>query len=489
MKNKRIEKSYTPRFLGFLLLLLLQSTAHGQGLAGDYVIGSAPADFTDLETAILELGKQGMTAPVKFLLKAEEFETHVNIDSIPRLGQTDDLLTITSADEGTQSTLFYEATGSADNWVIQLEGVTHVKIQDLTLEARGNNDFAKIVDIKDDSTFIEISDNVFNNYFPSISAGVDEASSLVADSVSNVSDINIIGNQFLSGGGAIHFEGMLNNQIESLNIANNHFDEQMGTGGFYALKLLSINDLTVIGNVVTNHQDNAKGVDLFRAYGALFDGNQINMLGGGNGSVALRVFFNNVIGGGDTVVSNNFIQAAKTGVWISSGNSRVKLLHNSIVVSGFASNQTNHAVLIGANDNEDIEVINNIIQSKNALSISKVMEISDSTAILESNHNVFKGEVAMDFEFTVNGNDYPAFADYQASTFFDAQSIDKAIDFVNQPQGDLHLTLMQYSDADLKTVTLPEVGIDIDGEPRSPVTPLIGADDVYSDLIFVSGFE
>jgi hypothetical protein len=115
------------------------------------------------------------------------------------------------------------------------------------------------------------------------------------------------------------------------------------------------------------------------------------------------------------------------------------------------------------------------------------MIFEDSAVINVSDNNIFFGNHSP--EFSINGLDYDTFSDYQTATAFDLNSQDKDIDFVDMANGDFHLTPTQYEDTDLITAVINGVIYDVDGDLRNQVTPLIGADELDTDLIFSHSFE
>jgi hypothetical protein len=82
---------------------------------------------------------------------------------------------------------------------------------------------------------------------------------------------------------------------------------------------------------------------------------------------------------------------------------------------------------------------------------------------------------------------YTNLAAFQAGSGKDANSKSKPVTFANEALGDLHLAGASQNDFELTGVMLPEVPVDIDGDPR--VVPYMGADEACYILPGTVTFE
>ncbi|MGJ8662552.1 MAG: hypothetical protein ACSHWU_02830 [Marinicella sp.] len=483
-------------WLIYVLMLLLLTTQvaganqiqGGTPLAGDYEVGDVSADFQTLEEAIDAINSVGISAPVNLLIRPGVYESHITLTDFQRTGQADDWLTITSKDLMNPATLQHDASAADNNWVIKLDAVNHVNINHLVLEAIGFADLSAVIALENEVSQLEIHDNQLISYPVDVTPPESNGSIITTLSGSAMDDISIDNNQFESGNGGVVIEGQFSHYMSNIKITNNIFNEQVSTNGYHVMKMYFSDDFVISGNLINNHQLNAKGIYLFKINGGEVSANQLNMLGEGTGGEAMSVSNINDTPSDVLVIKNNFMTASKNALKISSINTNnIKIYHNSLLATGSVNLGTNSAALEILINNNNIEIKNNILTNASVQAGAYVLRIADLATIASSNNNIFDGQGP--FEFSANGVDYISLSDYQLGTALDAASIDKTIDFVDENNGDMHLEFAQYADPDLLSTALSGVLYDVDGDVRLPTTPLIGADELDADLIFIHGFE
>jgi hypothetical protein len=186
-----------------------------------------------------------------------------------------------------------------------------------------------------------------------------------------------------------------------------------------------------------------------------------------------------VVQGGSTpasfVVANNMINTLAFPVWaneppvgmsISSGNAQI--LFNTIVVHGSSLDGLR---LIA----ENCKVLNNIIIIKPSSGFSSCYNQGNlQSANLQSDYNVLLSSASNPLVIR-NAVFYYNIGSYQAATGLDTNSISKDLDFISS--FDLHLSDCQSQDPELKGIPVQGITVDFDGEIRSEVSPMIGADE------------
>jgi hypothetical protein len=186
-----------------------------------------------------------------------------------------------------------------------------------------------------------------------------------------------------------------------------------------------------------------------------------------------------VVQGGSTsdslVVANNMISTLAFPVWaneapvgmsISSGNAQI--LFNTIVVHGSSLDGLR---LIA----ENCKVLNNIIIIKPSSGFSACYDQGNlQSANLQSDYNVLLSSASNPLVIR-NAVFYFNIGTYQTATGFDINSISKDLDFISST--DLHLSDCQSQDPELKGIPVQGITLDFDGEIRSEVSPMIGADE------------
>ncbi len=477
-----------------VILMPWMSTTHannqyieGAALSGIYTVGTVNADFLSLAEALNAINVDGMAAPVEFQIQPGVYQVHVTIGALNRMGQADDLLTVTAEDVTNPPILQRDAQTENDNWLIKFDAASYINIKNLILEATGSLDLNNIVLFDNGNSFVKLNDNEFNSYVINTSTSTNQGFSV--NTVDNVSlnNISIVENIFNSGNGGINIDGDNLQAPTQIKISENVFSDQNSIGSFYSILLQQTEHATVSDNMVLNDISNAKGIRFFSVDGqTLIERNFISMYGGGNGSIAMRVELSGDTVSDRVIIKNNMISAASKGLFISSNSHNVDVFHNTIMLGSMSFTPTNTDALTVSDVTTNIKINNNIVGSHLNSATVNLLHIEDSTNITESNHNVFHGPAG--YRFFVNGSDYSNLAEYQNNTGLDINSVAKDLDFVDADSGDFHLSFSHYGDLDLVAPTLAEVTVDIDGEERSLFTPLKGGDELL-DSIFVDSFE
>jgi len=140
----------------------------------------------------------------------------------------------------------------------------------------------------------------------------------------------------------------------------------------------------------------------------------------------------------------------------------------------FATAATNEASPSGT-----INIKNNIIISdEKSMKIWGIRRVGTGGTFLSDYNNIYL-DTSNDSNFVGywNNADQKSLLNWQLSSSKDANSVSKAVNFVDAANGDLHLTGSSLGDHDL--IGDPSVGIttDIDGQTRNATYPYMGADE------------
>lgn len=459
----------------------------GGGLTGNYTVGGAGANYLNLADALDAVMLEGLAGPVQLQLLPGIHEVHVTLTAFDRWDNPDDWLSIESEDPMSPATLQHDATDASDNWSIRLDGVHHVQLKDLVLEATGSADYASLVAIEEGSHDITIWQNQFIAY--DINPSFDEAdgSSVVNLSPSGIADIVISDNVFDGGNMAIYLSGTSVLPINGVTVTHNRFNEQRAIGSFNVVYFNYVDALNFSHNTINNLRSNAKGLRVNHSDGGTIDANQVNMLGGGNGGIGMRLSSLNGTDSSSTTITNNTIVASNKGLVLDNLSQNVAVLHNTIVADGSIASVLSYGIQINTTDGADIELKNNLISSTMTHDEALIFSYPSALAFSAVDDNVYHG-LSLD-PYMYDGLTYANFNDYQTASGLDPAALEKQVDYVDVAAGDLHLANSQYNDADLLIPAAPGVYFDVDGETRLPSASHKGADDLNAEWIFVNGFE
>ena len=287
-----------------------------------YTVGDAFSDFEDMNSAFDAITTDGISGPVVLNIVSGTHQVHATLGEFNRFDQPDDMLIIQSADEMNPATLQHDATSASDNWILKLDGVSHVQVKNLIFAAIGTADFASLLAIENDSQHISISGNQFFSYDINPQSDEQDGSSLLTISPSELSDIEITNNNFDGGNMAIYLYGLPTIQMQGVNISENRFNDQDAIGSFNVVLLNYVNDFVFNQNIINNATNNGKGLRVNQSDGATIEANQVIMSGGGNGGIGMRLSSLNGDGLTTSHISNNFIVASHKGMVVDNLKSK-----------------------------------------------------------------------------------------------------------------------------------------------------------------------
>ncbi|GAB4168716.1 MAG: hypothetical protein Kow00108_01940 [Calditrichia bacterium] len=152
------------RYLIFLLFIFsfsFHSTVYSQ-LSGTYTIGSG-GDYTTINDAITALESSGVSGPVTFNILNGTYNEQFTINPISGASQTNTITFQSQSTNAADVEIWFEPSGSSDNYVVKINGADHINIKYLTF----TNDFIttsynRIVVLESETEDLEFQGNVFN---------------------------------------------------------------------------------------------------------------------------------------------------------------------------------------------------------------------------------------------------------------------------------------------------------------------------------------
>ncbi|OFX90094.1 MAG: hypothetical protein A2W99_17370 [Bacteroidetes bacterium GWF2_33_16] len=435
-----MKKNYSITHFGKILLFFLSGTfllsqnSYSQ-LTGTYTIGTT-GDYTTISAAVTALTNDGISGPVTFNISAGDYHEQLVIQQISGVSPIDTIVFQSASGDTADVKIYYEPSSSL-NYVIHLDGADYISFKDLSLFAKGADNFGVVVKITGNCNYNKFIGNHFY--------GKTGTSANLGDKVIVAGDLGSVDT-------ATIFE-------------NNKFEH-----GKYGVKYSYGKDIVFKENIfISGESDqltlsNFKSADVFN--------NKINgpVNFSYNGTYGLNFYSNTLIGSvslyslyptGDfkTKIYNNFISGS---IFVSSC-SGVNIYYNSVVASGSYP-------LRLYSGGSNYKILNNIFKSLNAS--YPAMSIGDISYVdtLDYN-NLFTIGALLVEAATIN---YATLSEWQAAVNQSAHSFNDDVTFDDWTNADMHISL---GTPKLFGTSISEITTDFDGDARYMPRPNIGADE------------
>ena len=486
--NMKIKHTF---HLPLLMIMLSTSFSWSQPLSGNYTIdnllptsGTNFQSFNDFATRLATDGVSGdVVADVNPSIVYFE---QVTFHTIPGAGPT---ATVTI--EGHLATI-EAVTTTTDRHVIRLEDVSWMTIRGMSIlyDPTSTGGFYGIQIYNSGSHLSILNNSIYMNSTSTLHGGIVASGSTTSIlDPGNFDNILIAENSITSGGYGISVYGDAASLATQIEIANNYIAD-FADNGIYIRETDGVhitgNLLEKIANIISSA--NAIQIAQNANINAVIENNKFHILQQNNGTQTLRGIY--LFNGSGHRVFNNEISASAlttgnfTGIEIRTSATAPEISFN--VISGEdAAAATGNFVGIS----EELSNTNSVLKN-NLISITKpgtgtraalkLGTTSTVTTALQSNYNDFwvpSGNVAV--KGTTNPTAYPTLTDWQSASSQDANSI-SIEPFFTSP------TFLLPTNPALNNQGTPIawVTMDIDGNPRDPGTPDIGAYEY-----FVSGIH
>ncbi|HOY30416.1 MAG TPA: CARDB domain-containing protein [Bacteroidales bacterium] len=277
-------------------------------LNGPYTIGSG-GDFPTFTSALNSLLNCGVSGPVIFNVLSGTYNEQMNIPEITGVNSTNTVTFQSATGNYSDVILQYSATGTANNYVINLNGTDFFTFKNMTIRALGTS-YGNVITYSNNSTY--------NTFYHNRLSGVNTANanivmsvvyspsgSSVLDSVMTF-DGNIIENG--SYGMYIYGQGSLANQLENKTvIKNNSFINQYST----CLNMYYQNAPEIISNTFTSNSSYATLT--YSIYAAYCD-NQLKILKNKitryNSGYGIYIYYCDGAFGKEALIANNMVSVS-----------------------------------------------------------------------------------------------------------------------------------------------------------------------------------
>ena len=425
-------------------------------MAGVYTIGIG-GDYPTITSAVEALETFGVGGAVTFNILPGVYDEQVTIDSVEGLSSSN--MVVLQGHSGTPGDVIWKYSGQApnSNFVLLLKYISNIIIRNITFVA-AKPTAGRLVGLGMNCSNIKIENN---NFVGVSTSSISDVYAIINSQTAQLDSISILENVINFGSYAVRLLGNTQ-QISSLQIFNNNCFKQSSI----SLLISSATNIEVKNNFLDNRNQLGAGMSIVNC--------QLPITISGNKIINKKwgVSLNNNSGGSGRIhVSNNFIHVGAPqnynytpfGMRISL-TENTDLYYNTIILVGDTT-ETSRTLWVTSPINIPL-VKNNILVNTafgSAIYYSGTVGIESDYNDLYTNGNLL---------VTWNSSNYSTLSSYQTVTGQDLSSLNVNPSFLLYQ--DPHLNDFTLNNAG---TSLAEVTTDIDGEPRHPNTPDIGADE------------
>jgi polyisoprenoid-binding protein YceI len=425
---------------------------------GTYTIGSAMrglATYPSFTAAVGDLHLRGITGAVTFNVLNGTYNEQIELSPVAGSSSTN-TVTFQSESGIASDVILQHASDGTTNYVVRLNGADHIRIKNMTLRSLESPSYyyRNVITLEGAVDDIVIHGNILKGFATYPTFG---DQSLIRSGTSGISiskNLAITDNTMDSASYCVYLYGDYYARSTGTVIKGNTLTNEYGYSGIY----LTYHDAAIIDSNSIAAQSN--GIQLDACDGALrVERNRVVASNGIN------------IGSSGTsenrgLIANNFVTATNTGINLNSSNYQ-NIYHNSVNAGGDAFYSVWGG---GANHN----VVNNVfVSTGGGLAYNNTygnIEASDHNALYSTGMLANWGGTA------------PNLAALQTLSGQDLHSISVNPHFLSTT--DLHTNSPWLDGAG---TPLADVPTDIDGNPRHPSTPDIGASEYTSSITKLAG--
>jgi len=451
-----------------LLIALLIPIVISAQLSGTYTISST-GTYTSFTAAVSALTTSGINGPVVFNVSPGTYNEQITIPAITG-ASTINTITFQSANGDSSSVILnYNPTTSTDNFTIKLNGAQYLIIKELTLKSSGTGFYGMIVEISNDTKNIKF----LNNYFAgSVVGGMNSQLVYTKTNIgsTNFHNLKFENNFFQYGNTAIWLSSNLSTSYaHDLLIKNNIFFNQHRYGIFIG----NFNNPLIEQNRIrkSNIGGNFNAILINgSAAGFRIEKNYINL--SANGIFAgINIWGTNSTPSSNAIIRNNFVMINSSstcyGISIHDGIN-IKIKNNNVLLrdTAFSSSTGVAFRMYGSSGNFTIK--NNIFYNA-AQGLAFYSQVSSNYFTSDYNNLLSNGNYIAKI---YGGASAANIAGWNTLSNGDYNSV--SINPMFFSNTDLHV-----SNPLMDNLGTPDIDVtdDFDGQPRSSLTPDIGADE------------
>ena len=414
--------------------------------------------FSDIVTGLSTCGVSDTTV---FNIAPGVYDTLLHFTSpIPGMGPNAPIILQSATGNASDVTILHDAADVSENYVVYLEGVNHIALKNLTIQALDTS-FSNCVRIGGGATNILIEGNIIQSQVSSMLYW--ERSAIINDFSGADSNIVIRNNQILNGALGIYMRGPTpgneNNNVIEGNIISGYL--------CFGINANHQNNLTINNNTISTNSTSTLnfGVYFNTCNFSTISKNHISQQNGYG--ISLNSCTGSSMSHGNVINNFVFIGDSANAFGISlAGTDYYNIYHNTVhcMSSNISSSRSYYSTSSYYN-----EIKNNVFANSGG---GYAIHCTTNNSISDFNVLYTNGDTLCYYGSTP----CITLSDWNATAMKDSNSVNANPGFVSPT--DLHVT--GYASNNSGTPLL--VTDDIDGELRDLVTPDIGADE-FTPLI------
>ncbi|MFM2136615.1 MAG: hypothetical protein RL021_2015 [Bacteroidota bacterium] len=431
-------------------------------LSGTYTIGGTSPSYNRITDAVSALTTYGISGPVTFDMRPQIDTVRFTIGAISGSSATNTITFQAENGDSSSVVLRFASTDTSNNpnAVMTIDGTDYLQLRNLTLERYGARAYARVIDIKNGSNFLNITNCRLSG--SSVNYVTNSLAAILYSSSTSGNDSSYTINQcrIERGSIGIYFNGTSTASPENGGrITNNQFIDQYAT----AVDVSYQGNLILSGNTFSTGSPYTAGTAI-KLNASIkehrISKNQIS----GNFYRGIYMIDCSGINTRPGIVSNNFIQVTDSfGIRLTNGFYQ-DVLYNSINTTG----PNSFAFDIGGTGLNN-RVINNVFASVGGGQASRIANAPACGLLTCRNNDLFTVGGILG---TYNGTAAIDFSLWQLYSQRDSNSVNTDPLFTSNY--DLHAAARGI---DSRGVVMASVADDFDGQPRNGFSPDLGADE------------
>lgn len=441
-------------------------------LNGTYTInpnGSGATNYASFSDAVLALNQCGINGPVVFNVANGTYNEQIELPMINGSSATNTVTFQSASGDSSLVVMKYDAAGSSNNYVVQLDGTAYIKFKGIDFQANDST-YAKVFDLLNGVHDFTLENNIIESSVRALADNDDMNLICGLDSIG--SNVLIKNNAIKNGSNAIKllsFAAAINWKFQN-NLIKGHY----GKG----IHLMGANSIEISGNEI--YQDSIYSAPIY--YGMYLEDNtgtpiiKMNKVLSKVSQLAFGIRMNDCSFSASNrgQIYNNFFNVhansssttTTTGILVVN-TPNLDIFYNNILITGA---QTNSAALYLDGSSTDSTMVKNNILTNNAGGYA-FYTVSVTNNKFTNNFNdlyTFGGTRFAKITTTVCAD----LAAFQTASADGANSVSYNPYYMSMV--DLHIAnnLMNGTGTPLSGFTT-----DIDGDVRNTSTPDIGADE------------
>jgi hypothetical protein len=434
-------------------------------LNGTYSIGDTAfgADYPTFASAINDLQIAGICGNVIFEVDTGIYNEQVEIPSINGMDANNTVTFIGVNGDSSEIVLEYSSTAYNFNYTLLLDGAEYFTFNNMTIKALSSS-YPGVVEIKGGSKNITF----MNNQILGMPVNTSYARGFYVTGGLN-EEIHIENNYISDVYYGIYLYG---SSTTSLAYGNSVINNTIENTVYYGIYAYYQDSLIIDGNYISDSPTlSLYGYGVYLRY--CDNGSQIvnnvMVFNASNYKYGLYAYYCDGTTNERNLIANNMLSilsgtGANYGMYIAYCNNS-DLYHNTVnITSGSASSRALH--VIATVPLQPLNIVNNIWRD----SVGYTVYVGTNSGIGVMDHN---SHYSTSSNMAYWGGNRATLAALQTASSKGANSV--VVDPLFFASDDLHMLSTQLSGL---ATPLTEVPTDIDGEPRSTVSPTIGADEV-----------